>query len=78
MKAINLDETYTIIGQNLKRLRKQAGMTQEEFAVKSAYSLGFIMNLESNSYVQSISLGTIWSFANVLNVDIKEFFEPID
>lgn len=78
MNAIDLDEIYTIIGQNLKRLRKQAGMTQEEFAIKSSYSLGFIMNIESNSYIQSISLGTIWAFAKVLDVEIKEFFEPID
>lgn len=69
---------YRIIGQNLKRIRKQKGMTQEEFAVESTYSLGFIMNLESNSYTQSISLGTVWHFAKVLDVDIREFFKPLD
>lgn len=69
---------YTIVGQNLKRLRIEKGMTQEEFAHKSTYSLGFIMNLESSSYEQSISLGTVWHFAKVLDVDIKEFFKPLD
>lgn len=69
---------YTIIGQNLKRLRCEKGMTQEEFAHKSTYSLGFIMNLESSSYHQSISLGTVWHFAKVLDVDIKEFIRPLD
>ncbi len=69
---------YKIVGQNLKRLRKLKGMTQEAFAIKSTYSLGFIMNLESNSYTQSISLGTLWAFAKVLDVDIREFFKPID
>lgn len=69
---------YTVVGQNLKRLRIEKNMTQEEFALKSTYSLGFIMNLESSSYSQSISLGTVWHFAKVLNVDIKEFFKPLD
>ncbi len=69
---------YTIVGQNLKRLRLEKKMTQEEFAHKSTYSLGFIMNLESSSYSQSISLGTVWHFAKVLDVDIKEFFRPLD
>lgn len=78
MNANNPNEVFTVIGQNLKRLRKKAGMTQEEFAVESCYSLGFIMNLESNSYSQSVSLGTVWAFAKVLNVEIKEFFEPIN
>ena len=69
---------YTVIGQNLKRIRHEKGMTQEEFAIKSTYSLGFIMNLESCSYTQSISLGTVWHFAKVLDVDIREFFKPLD
>lgn len=69
---------FTVIGYNLKRLRCEKGMTQEEFATKSTYSLGFIMNLESSSYMQSISLGTVWHFAKVLDVDIKEFFRPIN
>ncbi len=78
---MNLEDAkyiYTIVGQNLKRLRMEKGMTQEDFAHKSTYSLGFIMNLESSSYSQSISLGTVWHFAKVLEVDIKEFFRPLD
>lgn len=78
---MNLEDAkyiYTVIGQNLKRLRTKKKMTQEEFANKSTYSLGFIMNLESSSYSQSISLGTVWHFAKVLDVDIKEFFRPLD
>lgn len=78
MNTTDLDVVYTTIGQNLKRLRKQAGMSPEEFAEESCYSLGFIMNLESNSYVQSVSLGTVWVFAIVLGVEMKEFFEPIN
>ncbi len=68
-------EIFLLIGKNLKRIRKEKGMTQEELARQSTYSLGFIMNIESNSYLQTFSLGTLWRFSKVLNVDIKEFFK---
>ena len=69
---------YYLISQNLKRIRKSKGMTQEQLATASTYSVGFIMNIESSKYVQTFSLGTLWQFAKVLNVDIREFFEPLD
>lgn len=74
------DETYIyyLIGQNLKRLRNEAHITQEELSRLSTYSVGFIMNIESKKYVQTFSIGTIWHFSNVLNVDIREFFKPLD
>ncbi len=34
------------------------------------------MNIESK-YPQTFSLGTVWTFAKVLNVDIREMFAPI-
>ncbi len=71
----DVKEIYYLIGKNLKRIRKMKGMTQEELALKSNYSLGFIMNIESDKYYQSFSLGTLWRFARVLDVDIKEFFK---
>lgn len=74
------DENYVyyLISQNLKRIRIEKGLTQEELAKISTYSLGFIMNIESKSYFQTFSLGTLWQFAKVLKVDIREFFRPLD
>ena len=36
------------------------------------------MNIESQKYVQTFSLGTVYRFATVLEVDIREFFKPLD
>ena len=74
------DENYVyyLVGQNLKRIRKEKNVTQERLSELSTYSLGFIMNIESNKYLQTFSLGTIWRFASVLKVDIREFFKPLD
>ena len=74
------DENYVyyLVGQNLRRIRKKKRITQEKLALLSTYSQGFIMNIESKKYQQTFSLGTIWQFSKVLNVDIREFFRPLD
>lgn len=69
---------YYLVAQNLKRIRKSKGLTQSQLAEISNYSSGFIMNIESSKYLQTFSLGTLWKFAEVLNVDIREFLTPID
>jgi len=69
---------YYIVGQNLKKQRKLKKMTITKFAGLCNYSEGFIMNIESPNYRQTFSLGTIWKFADVLNIDIRALFEPID
>lgn len=69
---------YYLVSSNLKRLRKQKGLTQRQFAELCNYSDGFIMNIESPKYHQTFSLGTLWTFSEVLEVDIRELFEPIN
>ena len=36
------------------------------------------MNIESPNYHQTFSLGTVWKFAEVLDIDIKELFNDLD
>ena len=66
---------YYLVAQNLKKQRK---LTQSKFAELCNYSDGFIMNIESEKYHQTFSLGTLWKFAEVLNIDIRELFNPLD
>ncbi len=74
------DENYVyyLVGQNLKRIRKSKHFTITKFAMECNYSEGFIMNIESPNYKQTFSLGTIWKFAEVLNIDIRDLFAPLD
>ena len=69
---------YYLVACNLKKLRKKKDLTQRKFAELCNYSDGFIMNIESEKYHQTFSLGTLWKFAQVLDVDIKELFNPIE
>ena len=74
------DENYVyyLVAHNLKKQRQAKGLTQSQFAELCNYSDGFIMNIESQNYHQTFSLGTIWRFAEVLDIDIRELFEPIE
>lgn len=74
------DENYVyyLVAQNLKKQRKLKGLTQSQFAERCSYSDGFIMNIESEKYHQTFSLGTLWKFAEVLNINIRELFKPIE
>ena len=69
---------YYLVAKNLKKQRKLKGLTQSKFAELCNYSDGFIMNIESEKYHQTFSLGTLWKFAQVLNIDIRDLFKPLD
>lgn len=69
---------YYLVAKNLKKQRKLKKLTQSKFAEMCNYSVGFIMNIESEKYHQTFSLGTLWKFAEVLDIDIREFFRPLD
>jgi transcriptional regulator with XRE-family HTH domain len=62
-----------IVGDNIRRLREKAGLTQEELALKSGLSQGYINQLESGKrrYTQK-SLELI---ADALSIPIVELFK---
>ena len=78
MTGMDENYVYYLVSRNLKRIRKEKGLTQEKLAELSNYSVEFIMNIESEKYYQTFSLGTLWQFGKALNVDIREFFRPLD
>lgn len=78
MTGMDENYVYYLVSRNLKRIRKEKGLTQEKLAELSNYLVGFIMNIESEKYYQTFSLGTLWQFGKALNVDIREFFRPLD
>lgn len=60
MTGMDENYVYYLVSRNLKRIRKEKGLTQEKLAELSNYSVGFIMNIESEKYYQTFSLGTLW------------------
>lgn len=60
---------YDEIGKLIKKERKKKGITQEQLADLTSYSLSFIANIESNTH-QSFSMHTLYNIANALNISI--------
>ena len=67
-------DIYNIIGKNIKKHRIEKGLKQRELAEKLYLSDSFIAKLESITY-QSISIDTLEEIANVLECDIRDFFD---
>jgi len=68
---------YFIIGQNIKRIRKEKGLTQVQLADLIHYNEGTIANVENKSY-QTFSIEFVYTIAKALNVPMTEFFKGID
>ena len=68
---------YVIVGQNIRRIRKEKGLTQLQLADLIQYSEGTIANIENNSF-QTFSLEFLYILAKKLNISMDEFFRGCD
>ena len=68
---------YVIVGKNIKRIRKEKGLTQVQLADLIQYNEGTIANIEISSY-QTFSLEFLYVISKKLNVSMCEFFKDID
>lgn len=64
---------YVVVGKNIRRIRKEKGLTQVQLAELIGYDSGTISNIENNSY-QTFSLEFIYVISKKLNVPMSEFF----
>jgi len=72
---------YVIVGKNIKRIRKEKGLTQVQLADLIQYNEGTVANIENSSY-QTFSLEFVYIISKKLNVPMTEFYlmkkEPIN
>ena len=67
-------DIYNIIGKNIKKYRMKKGLKQRELAEALYLSDSFIAKLESITH-QTISIDTLEEIAEVLDCDIRDFFD---
>lgn len=67
-------DIYNIIGKNIKKYRNKKGLKQRELAEALYLSDSFIAKLESITH-QTISIDTLEDIAEVLDCDIRDFFD---
>ncbi len=64
------------IGEKLRKLRMESGLTQEELANRAYLTKGFISQVERD--LTSPSILTLKSILDVLGVDLSDFFRDIE
>ncbi len=66
-------DVHKRIGWNLRRLRKDREITQEDFATDSGFDRGYISGVERG--VRNPSVKVLVRIANSLKVDVVELFD---
>lgn len=69
------DYWYDIVRNNIKKYRKEKKYTQQRLADESELSVDYICEIESLKRNKSFSLATLGRISDVLEIDIKKFFE---
>ncbi len=64
------------VGENLRRLRAERAVTQEDFATDSGFDRGYISGVERG--VRNPSVLVLQRIARALDVDISALFEQAD
>lgn len=71
----NYFEEYKRIASNIKAIRKSKQLTQEELSELSGLSISYISKIEVPNCNKSFSLDALFILAEVLDVNVKEFFD---
>lgn len=69
------DTRFIEIGLKIAYYRKMNGLTQEQLAEKIGISPGYLSQVETPTFVQPISLKTLFAVADTLDVPPSKFLE---
>ncbi|GFH92661.1 hypothetical protein IMSAGC002_03933 [Lachnospiraceae bacterium] len=75
MKFKTETELNRTIGTNIKHYRVLANLTQIQLSEKAGISISYLSKLEASGCDKSLSIATLNQIANVLNIEITEFFK---
>lgn len=68
-------DIYEQIAKNIKKYRKEAGITQAQLAERVEVSHEFIRRIESEKGRKTFSIDTIYKISLALNINIAKLFE---
>ena len=77
MRFNNDTDLYRVIGSNIKHYREQAKLTQVQLAEQAQISISYLSKIEAAGCNKSLSISVLNQIANVLGVDISEFFKEV-
>lgn len=67
---------YQIIRTNIKKLRKEKKLTQQELADMIDMSREYVCDIENESRNKHLTIATLGRIADALKLDISIFFKP--
>ena len=73
MKYKRNDEGIKAFGKNLKKIRKEKNVTQEQLAFDTGLELSQIGRIERG--VINTSISNVFEIAKALNIEVKKLFE---
>jgi len=72
MYEINI---YEQVSRNIKKYRKERGLTQAQLAEAVGVSHEFIRRIESKKGKKTFSFETVWNISKVLNIGLDKLVE---
>ena len=73
----NDTDLYRVIGTNIKYYREQTKLTQVQLAEQAQISISYLSKIEAAGCNKSLSISVLNQIANVLGVEICEFFKEL-
>ena len=70
-------DLYHVIGANIKHYREHANLTQIQLAEQAKISISYLSKIEATGCNKSLSISVLNQIANVLDVEISEFFKEV-
>ncbi|MFW2606843.1 helix-turn-helix domain-containing protein [Aliarcobacter butzleri] len=70
-----IEEIYKTISSNVKRIRKEKGLTQTDVALSMGFTTATFFTNAENFNNKHFNLEHIIRIANILEVDICQFFK---
>lgn len=72
---MSYDDIYKRVARNIKKYRKEKGMTQEKLAEETGYSYANIRRIEAPNCKKNFSIETIYVISKALDIPIYRLFE---
>jgi transcriptional regulator with XRE-family HTH domain len=66
------EDVRRIVGSNVRRLRKAAGLSQAELAARMGVDRAYLSGLELGQ--RNPTIVSLWHLGKALEIDLREFF----
>jgi transcriptional regulator with XRE-family HTH domain len=74
IKNKDLNKQYSLFSNNIKAIRLQLNLTQEQLAERSDISISYIKQIESGKDYKNISLTVLLKLSKALDTSIANLF----